>query len=90
MVVTRKDSHQPFRLNKRLHKAKIAMIVAIWSRAVVFVTYLLCVEARFSVLANSSRLLESASCLNWDMDKGEAGNNSTILVFEMVAGVAKP
>jgi hypothetical protein len=80
MVVTRKDSH----------KAIIAMIVAIWSRAVVFVTYLLCIEARFSVLANSSRLLKSASCLNWDMYKGEAGNNSTILVFELVAGVAEP
>lgn len=90
MVMSRKDSHQSLRLDQGFHKAVIAMVVAVSASTVVLVADKLGVNAWFCVVAATTRLLESASGLNGDVDESKTGNDSTILLVELVTCVLEP
>jgi hypothetical protein len=70
MVVSREDCHQTLSLHQNLHKAVVAMVVAICARAVVLVTNHLRIDTGCSPRVETTRLLERACGLYRYVDKG--------------------
>jgi hypothetical protein len=65
-------------------------MVAVPPITVILVSYYLCVESRTSGLGESFRLLERAGGLHRNVNKGYAGNDSTVLSVAFVSSILEP
>lgn len=89
MIVPRKNGHQPIRLNQRFHEVVVGMCVAINTRTVSLMSNDVVVDAWLGGFG-AEGLLECACGLHGDVYEGEAGNDTVVLLGELVVGLFEP
>jgi hypothetical protein len=89
MVMSGEDCRQTLGLHESLHKAIVAVVVAICARTVVLVTNILRIQTGCISLV-ASRLLKCACSLHRYVDKGQAGDISAVLSTKLITSALEP
>lgn len=92
MIVTRKDAHKTFGLDKRLHEGRVGTAVITVIVAVADVTLMsneLFIESRCCFRVTTA-ILVSSSRVDWDVYKSQTGNHTILLLADGIPSEAEP